>query len=345
MESPWVSRGLLIGTVHKFTNFAADQMKKLLVVEPLLPKTLKLLDERPDISWMAVTDTSPDALKGPVSDAVAMTVRTAPITPEILDAAESLRAISRHGVGYDNIPVDYCTERGIAVTVVGEANSSSVAEHSVYLMLAASRLGIELDEAVRDGRFLDRSILTGRDLRGRALLIVGYGRIGRRLAKLAEAFGLRVLVFDPFVENLGEQVGELVPSLDEGLKQADILSLHVPLTEDTRNLIGEQELGLLRKGSIVINASRGGLLDENALINAIQSGHIHGAGLDVFEREPLPADSPLVRERRIVLTPHSAGLTSECLEAMGRVTLQNAIDAIDGKLDPKLVVNPQVLDT
>ncbi|MDE0303496.1 MAG: hydroxyacid dehydrogenase [Albidovulum sp.] len=320
-------------------------MNKLLVVEPLMSDSMKLLEDRPDIAWELVEDASPEALKGPISDAVAITVRISPLTPEILDAAKSLRAISRHGVGYDNIPVEYCTERGIAVTVVGDANSSSVAEHTIYLMLAASRAGIELDGAVRNGRFGDRSKLIGRDLRGRTLLIVGYGRIGRRLARLAEAFGLRILVFDPYVEKLEAHAGELVPSLDDGLMKADILSLHIPLTEDTANLIGERELGLLREGSIVVNASRGGLIDENALLRAIRSSHIQGAGLDVFEREPLPADSPLVREKRVVLSPHSASLTSECLDAMGRVTLQNAIDAIDGKLNPKFVVNPQVLDS
>ena len=316
-------------------------MKKLLVVEPLLTESLKLLDTRPDIAWEVITDTSPDALKKVLSDADAITLRTARMTSEILDSAKSLRAISRHGVGYDNIPVEYCTERGIAVTVVGDANSSSVAEHTIYLMLAASRFGILIDEAVRVGKFQDRSKLIGRDLCGRTLLIVGYGRIGKRLAKLADAFGLRIIVFDPYVENLDGQAGELAPSLEYALKQADILSLHIPLTEDTRNFIGKRELGLLRQGSIVVNASRGGVLDENALIEAIRSGHVHGAGLDVFEREPLPEDSPLVHEKRIILSPHSASLTTECLEAMGRVTVQNAIDAIDGRLNPKFVVNPQ----
>ncbi|MCY4463311.1 MAG: hydroxyacid dehydrogenase [Albidovulum sp.] len=319
-------------------------MKKLLIVEPLMSESMKLLDDRPDIAWELVEDASPESLKGPISDADAITVRIAPLTPEILDAAKSLRAISRHGVGYDNIPVDYCTNRRIAVTVVGDANSSSVAEHAMYLMLAASRAGVEIDEAVRGGRFADRSKLIGRDLRGRTLLIVGYGRIGRRLARLAEAFGLRIVVFDPYVEELEGHAGELVPSLDDGLKIADILSLHVPLNADTENLIGERELGLLREESIVVNASRGGLIDENALLAAIRSGHTRGAGLDVFESEPLPADSPLVHEKRIILSPHSASLTRECLEAMGRVTLQNAIDAIDGNLNPKFVVNPEALD-
>ncbi len=320
-------------------------MNELVIIQQVHPDAIALLGERPEIGWCLVEDTSPEALEAVVANAVAITVRVSELPESLLDIAPALRVVSRHGVGYDNVPVDYCTRRGIAVTTTGDANSNSVAEHTIYLMLSASRAGAETDMAVRSGDYAVRSRIIGRELSGKTLLVVGYGRIGRKVAALASAFGMRVAVHDPYLPH-GTDLGDhcLVTVLEEGLERADFLSLHLPLTTGTRGMIGPAELDLLPAHAIFVNASRGGLVDEAALLERVSSGRLFGAGLDTFEVEPLPPDSPLLAEPRIVVSPHSAALTDNSLRAMGIQTIQNAIDGIDGNLDPRMVVNPEVLD-
>ena len=248
------------------------------------------------------------------------------------------------GVGYDNIPVDFCTSHGIPVTLVGPVNSISVAEHTLFLMLSVARLGVEMDSAIREGRFSARGKVRYVELYGKTLLVIGYGNIGRRVAERAKAIGLNICVYDPHLTGSLDDGMTLIEDLDDGLRRADVVTLHVPLTAETKGMIGARELSLLPPKAIVLNASRGGLLDEAALLEAVRSGALHGAGLDTFEQEPLPADSPLIGERRIVLSPHSASLTEETLIAMGMKTIENALAGIDGTLDPNLVVNRQVLE-
>lgn len=313
----------------------------VLVVQPLHADATALLDARNDVVYTVLTDFSEPSLLAHVDGADAMTIRDAPLPGSVVAAGRKLKVISRHGVGYDNIPIDACTEAGIPVMLVGPVNSISVAEQTMLLMLAAARVVIELDDAVRHGDFAVRGRARGVELQGRTLLLVGYGRIGREVARRAAAFGMHVCVFDPYVTSTAYPV-ELIGDLDAALARADVTSLHVPLTHETRNMIGERELALMPSGAIVVNASRGGLVDEQALVASVQSGHLHGAGLDTFEVEPLPADSPLMAERRIVLSPHSAALTEQALRAMGVTTVANALAALDGTLDLELVVNPSV---
>lgn len=314
-------------------------MKRVLVIQPLRPEALRLLEERPDITYEVVTDFSQQNLLRHVGAADAITIRDAPLPVAVLEAAPRLKVISRHGVGYDNIPVDYCTARGIPVTVVGDVNAISVAEQTMFLMLAAARNGVELDEAVRRGDFAARSRIVGVELRGRALLIVGFGRIGREVAKRAKAFDMKVIVHDPFADRRATPDIVFVDALRDALPAADIVTLHVPLQTETRGLIGRTELSMLRDGAILINTARGGIVDEAALVAAMQAGKIRAAGLDTFETEPLPADDPLLALKKAVLSPHSAALTEESLLAMGLATARNALNGLDGKLDPALIVN------
>ena len=319
-------------------------MKKILVVQPLRPEALRLFEARPDVRFEVVTDFSPDNLLRHVGDADALTIRDAPLPVAVLEAAPRLMVVSRHGVGYDNIPISYCTGRRLPVTVVGSVNAVSVAEQTMFLMLAAARRGVALDAAVRSGDFGARARLIGLELRGRRLLIVGFGRIGHEIAERARAFGLRILVFDPFAARTLEADVLFVDTLDEGLAQADVLSLHVPLDAKTRNLIGAREMALMPRNAIVLNTARGGIIDESALAAALDSGHLWAAGLDTFATEPLPIDSPLLTNTRTVLSPHSAALTEESLVAMGVMTARNALAGLDGTLDPALVVNASVLE-
>jgi D-3-phosphoglycerate dehydrogenase / 2-oxoglutarate reductase len=318
-------------------------VKSVLVVQPLRPEALAIFDARKDVSYKVVTDVSEANLVANVEDADAITVRTAEISKHVLAAAPRLKVISRHGVGYDNIPVNECTARGIPVTIVGSVNAVSVAEHTFYLMLAAARAGIELDTAVRRGDFRVRERETGLELNGLNLLIIGFGRIGKQVATRARVFGMTVSVFDPYYQGDLPNHVRVVTSLETGLREANVVTLHTPLTEETRGILGAHELSLLPKGAIVVNTSRGGVIDETALLAAVKSRHLHGAGLDTFEVEPLPPDSPLFAEPRIVLSPHAAAMTETSLSAMAVMTAKNALAALDGTLDPDLVVNRSVL--
>ena len=318
---------------------------KVLVVQPLHPDAIALLEARTDVEHTVLTDFSEANLLAHVGDADAMTIRDAPLPASVVEAGTRLRVISRHGVGYDNIPIDRCTELGVPVTLVGPVNAVSVAEHTLMLMLAAARVAIDLDAATREGDFGVRSRVKGVELKRRTLVLVGYGRIGREVAQRAAAFGMRVVAVDPYLEPDPSSPVEFVADLDVALAEADVLSLHVPLTDETRNLIDARRLALMPAGSIVVNASRGGLVDEAALLDSVRSGHLHGAGIDTFATEPLPPDSPLLAERRIVLSPHAAALTDDALIAMGVTTVNNALAGIDGRLDPDLVVNRSVLAT
>lgn len=319
-------------------------LKKILVIQPLKAEALGLFEERPDVRYEIVTDFSEENLLALIGDADAITVRDAPVPVSVVEAGRRLKVISRHGVGYDNIPIDYCTSRGIPVTVVGDVNAVSVAEQMFFLLLAAARAGVQLDEAVRLGNFSARSKLIGVELRGRVLLIIGFGRIGREVASRAAAFGMRVLVFDPYADPATWPDVEFAATLVSGLVQANVVSVHVPLSSATKNLISASEIRSMPPGGIIINTARGGIVDELALLDGLRTGHLRAAGLDTFEQEPLPISHPLLAEKRVVLAPHSAALTEESLSAMGLVTARNALAGLDDALDPKLVVNRSVLE-
>ena len=318
-------------------------MKKILVVQPLHSRAIDLLENRSDIEYEVLTDFSEKNLLSKIYSADAITIRDAPISETVLAYGKQLKVISRHGVGFNNIPIAYCTRRGIPVAVVGSVNTVSVAEHTIFLLLAAARVVIGLDEAVRSGNFNRRGEISTVELCGKNLLLIGFGRIGQEVAKRATAFGMRILVHDPYLKSFSDPNIKLIKSLEDGLQSAELVSLHVPLTDETKLMLGERELGLLPRGAILVNTSRGGLLDEAALARAVASGALHSAGLDTFSIEPLPSSSPLIAEKRIVLSPHSASLTEDTFIAMGLKTVENVLDGLDGKLKAHLVVNSQVL--
>jgi len=257
---------------------------------------------------------------------------------EALAEARNLKIISRHGVGYDNVPVAFCTERNVPVTIIGDVNAVSVAEHTLFLMLAVAKNSAFFDRAVRTGDFSVRSRKTTVELRGKTLLLVGYGRICQEFAAFARPLGLSITAFDPFVERACFPNVQFFDTLHEALAQADVVSLHVPLGEKTRNLIDALALASMKAGPILLNAARGGIVDEASLILSLEAGYLHGAGLDVFACEPLPADDPLLAREDIVFSPHCAALTAECLVDMGKATVRNVLAAFDGTLDPTLVV-------
>jgi D-3-phosphoglycerate dehydrogenase / 2-oxoglutarate reductase len=261
----------------------------------------------------------------------AVAILAGPIIPldrAHLERLETCRAIVRYGVGLDNVDIDAATELGIAVGNVPEYGHEEISNHAIALLLALSRKLFAFDAAVRRGGTGVPAPQSVARLSRRTLGLVGYGRIGRRVAEKARAFGLEVVAYDPFAGTADDV--ELL-GLDELLRRADILSLHVPLTPETRHMIGARELALLEPGSLVINIGRGGLVDEDALVAALHSGHIAGAALDVTEIEPLPLSSPLLDAPNVILTPHVAWVSEVALSDLKRLTAENALRLIGAR--------------
>ncbi|MPY47386.1 NAD(P)-dependent oxidoreductase [Streptomyces acidicola] len=259
-----------------------------------------------------------------VSDRVtAILLRTERVDGAMMRRAPHLRIVARHGVGLDTVDVDTARELGITVTTTPTANSRSVAEHAVALLLAVRR-GIGI--AVR-GEGDTRAAIRGRELSGTTLGLVGFGRIAREAAAIAgQGFGMRVLAYDPMVPaSVMTDAGAEPADLPTLLSRAENLSLHVPLVEETRNLIGLPELLALPEGAVVVNTSRGGILDESALLAVVRRGHLAGAGLDVTAVEPLPSDHPLRDEPSIVITPHTGAQTAEALRRMATEAVDHII--------------------
>lgn len=276
--------------------------------------------------------------QGPV-DAVVLR-GSKPFTARVLDAAPHLKVIAKNGAGVDSVDIECATRRGVAVMVAAGANAEAVAEHAIAMMLALTRDLVGLDRKVR-GAGWEGTGYQGRDFRGSTVGIIGFGSIGRATAQLAAALGAKVVVMDAYAK---AEEFEMEPDLDRLLARADIVSLHCPLTETTRGLIGARELGLMKKGAILINTARGPLIDEAALVDALRSGHLAGAGLDTFVTEPIDAGNPLLDLPNVILTPHVAGVTRNAVIGVSTITATNVVDRITGKpLDRRNLVNPEVL--
>ena len=314
-------------------------MRRALVAGKLHSSGLELLQSAPEIDLTYVEEISSESLIPAIYRTEALLLRTQPLPAELIALCENLKLVSRHGVGYDQVDVAALSARGIPLTTVGDVNSRTVAEHAIMMMLVAGKRLFRYDSATRGKDWDHRNSLEAQELFGKTLLIIGFGRIGRRLAALAQAFGMKIMAYDSFLNaaRLEDKEVHLEPDLLQALPQADYVSLHVPMTE--RPIIGTEELGAMKPSAVIVNAARGGVVDEAALVQALRERRIAGAGLDVFESEPPAKDNPLFAMDNVVLTPHSAGLTEECAERMAIVAAQNILDFFDGKLDPALVVN------
>lgn len=286
----------------------------------------------------------PDALKDALVDAAALIVRSETrVTAELMGLAPKLRVIARAGIGTDNIDLEEATRRGIPVLTAPGANSTSAAEQAFALMLALARKTPAAVQSMHEGKW-DRKSFEGIELRGKTLGILGLGRIGTHVAKVAQGFGMTVIALDPYVVaahalSLGV---DLLP-LEQVLARADFLTMHLALTDDTRHLLNAERLALMKKGAMIVNTARGALIDDAALIKALESGHIAGAALDVFEPEPLPADAPLRKAPNCILTPHLGASTRE---AQTRVAAEIAEAVRDALLkgDLRSAVNLSGLD-
>jgi len=265
------------------------------------------------------TGLSETDLAAAIPDFAALIVRSqTKVTAKILNAAKKLRVVGRAGVGVDNVDVETATRRGVVVLNAPGANTISTAEHTFSLLLSLARNIARADATLKGGAW-DRKNLEGVELYNKTLGIIGMGRIGSELSRRAIAFGMRVVAFDPYLSasRARSLQVELVEDLDELLPLADFISLHTPLTAETRHILNAERLPKTKRGVRIINCARGGLVDEQALADAISNGHVAGAALDVFEMEPLPADSPLRKISKLVLTPHLGASTAEAQESVG----------------------------
>lgn len=269
----------------------------------------------------------------------AVLLRTKPFTREMIEASPKLKIIARHGVGKDNVDLDAAEEAGVVVTTTPGANRDAVAEHVFALLLALARNVTEADRRVRAGRWAEgKPELTGFQLSGRTLGIVGFGDIGHTVVGIARGFGMKVLVSDPYADDA--QLRDLDVrnvALEELLPEVDALTVHAPLTSDTEDLIGEEQLALMKPTAVLINTSRGGLVNEDALVEALRAERLAGAALDVLEGEstdasdPLPHSSLDLETRGLIVTPHIAGQTVESLKAMGTAAWQEIQNVLEGR--------------
>ncbi|MGO4855456.1 hydroxyacid dehydrogenase [Phaeovulum sp. W22_SRMD_FR3] len=318
-------------------------MPHVLVAGKLHPLGRALLDAAPGVSVRYIEEVSEESYAPYIDTADALLIRTQPMSATTIAQARQLKIVSRHGVGYDAVDLTALNQRQIALAVCGDVNSTSVAEHAAMMILAASKRALRADKSVRQGPWDWRNGLESQDLRGRNLLLLGYGRIGRHTATMMGGFGLTIRAYDPYLLGQGWPPGPVTPVADlaEGLAWADIISVSVPRAG--KPLIGTAEFAQMKDGVVLVNTARGGVVDETALIAALSSGKVGAAGLDVFEQEPPARDNPLAGFDQVLLSPHIAGVTDGAAERMALGSAQNILDFFAGRLDPNLIVNKEML--
>jgi D-3-phosphoglycerate dehydrogenase len=320
-------------------------MADILILGRIHEAGLDLLRARPGTEFEVLAAPSESDILSRAARADAIIVRTTRLSAAAIDAAPRLRIVSRHGVGYDNVDVAALDRRGIPLTLVGNVNALSVAEHTLFMMLALAKRAVAYDRATREGNWALRDSFGATELYGKNLLLLGFGRIGREVARRAQAFGMTVLAYDPYVgvESMYAARVQPVARTAEAWPVADFISVHLPMSPETKGIIGAGELAAMKQTAIIVTTARGGLVDEAALVHALRLGQIRAAGIDVFVDEPPAVGSPLLQLDNVLLSPHTAGLTEECAMRMAEVSARNALAGLDGLLDANLVVNKHVL--
>ena len=266
-------------------------------------------------------------LKEQLKDVDGILLRTTRLDKEILQHCDNLKIISRHGVGYDNVDLDFLNENKIALSITSTSNAVSVAEHVLSFFIYLTKNLTLSDSLVKEGNFEKRSQLPNFfELYKKKVLIIGFGRIGKEVAKRCLGFDMEVYVYDPFLDNEIIIRNQCIPiEKNQGLAIADFITIHLPLNGDTKNFISQTELNVMKKKSILVNTSRGGIVNENDLCIALESKKIQGAGMDVFVSEPPESNHPFFKLDNILLTPHNAALTLECRERMSLEASQNIV--------------------
>jgi D-3-phosphoglycerate dehydrogenase len=305
-------------------------MHRILIADSLDPAGLALF-EQAGVEVHQLTAEERPRLPEILDGYDALVVRSSTqVTADLLRAGKNLKVVGRAGIGVDNVDVGAATEQGVLVVNAPTANLMSATEHTFALLLSLARRVPEADAGMKSGEWNRK--LTGVELQGKTLGIIGFGRIGQRVADRARGFEMKITAYDPFLDATAARrlEVELLP-LDDLLAQADVVTLHVPLTDQTRNLLDRDRLARMKKGALVVNCARGGVIDEGALLEALESGHLGGAALDVFAEEP-PKDLRLVRHRKVVATPHLGAQTREAQERISLEAAQMVLEALSGSL-------------
>ncbi|UCE55137.1 MAG: hydroxyacid dehydrogenase [Desulfobacterales bacterium] len=320
----------------------------VLLPQPIESEAVNLL-EQANCAVTVAPNSAPETVLPLMKTAHGLILRTGlTITRDLIAEADDLMVISRTGGGLDNVDVDAATEKGIIVTSNLGVNTVSVVEHVLSLMLSLSKKLPELDRAVRGNNFGIRYQNLPRDVNGKILGLLGFGRIGSEIGRICrQIFSMRIIAFDPCLpEKLKASYAGQVAfvQLQELLTESDVLSIHVPLSDESRQLVGASQLSMMKADAILINTSRGGVVDEPALIKALQENTLGAAGLDVFSQEPVAPDNPLLKLENVILTPHTAALTRECVIRMATEAARCVLDVFGGR-EPPNVANREVLKT
>lgn len=307
-------------------------MMKILVSDPLSEEGLKILRDVKEFQVDVRTDLKADALKEAIKDYEALVVRSATkVNKDIISAADKLKVIGRAGVGLDNVDLEAATQKGIIVMNTPAGNTMSTAEHTFSMILALSRNIPQANASTKKGEW-KRSKFMGVELYGKTLGIVGFGRIGSEVAKRALAFGMNVFAYDPFLSReVAQALGVEIVELKELLEQSDYITVHTPLTDETKHIISTEEFPIMKNGVRIINCARGGIIDEAALIKAVKEGKVAGAAIDVFEQEPLPADNELLKLDNVITTPHLGASTEEAQVNVAIEVAEIVRDALLGR--------------
>ena len=318
-----------------------SEKKRILIIQKVHQKGMELIKNHPNFEVDVTDDTSEENLKAKIKNCDGASIRIANLSGDVMKEAKNLKIVSRHGVGYDNIDLNYAKEKDIKIAITANANAVTVSEHVMFNLLNISKRKDLFDKTVREGNFKDRNKLPKTiELWKKNFLIVGFGRIGQALIKRCLGFEMNVYVFDPFIskEKIELMGGKKIENLEEVVKSMDVISLHMPLTEKTKNLINYELLKTMKKNCIIINAARGGIINEIDLDKALNENLIFGAGIDVFEKEPPDNNNPLLKNEKVFLSPHTAAFTEECMIRMGIETIQNIIDFFENKIDQSKIV-------
>lgn len=313
---------------------------KILVADPVAKEGIEVLKKEFEVD--VKTGLKPEELKAIIGDYDALVVRSeTQVTPEIIEAGKKLQAIARAGVGLDNINVEAATRKGIVVVNAPTGNTIAATEHTMAMMLALARHVPAANEKLKCGTW-QRSAYVGVELKGKTLGIIGLGNIGREVAKRAKAFEMKLIGYDPFVSaEYAENLGVKLMPIDQILTECDFLTLHLPLTSSTKSIIGARELAKMKPTARIINCARGGLIDEQALFDAVEQGKIAGAAVDVFSKEPA-TDNILCKSNRIIVTPHLGASTTEAQVGVAIDVAEQIIDILHGKPARYAVNMPQV---
>jgi len=337
---------MMAAVSHKETPTMASNKRKVLLPHTMGKPGIDLVKAREDIETIIYPGTITQAdLLPMLADAAGIALSATPYKQTEMDASPAMQVVARIGVGYDAVEVPALTARGVPLMTAGTANSISVAEQAFHMMIALAKRNRGMDDLVRDGKWNDRHHHLPMELANKTVLVVGFGRIGTRSARRCAAFDMNVLIYDPFVDpqTITAAGYEAVANLDDALARCDFVTVHCPKNPQTVGMFDAARLARMKKGAYIVNTARGGIIDEPALHAALNTGHIAGAGLDVFLEEPTPVNNDLLTHSNVIASPHMAGVTAEAVDAMAVATARNILSVLDGKPNVENVINKEVL--